>query len=537
MVKRQKEKQYQSATEQKANSQLRSGSSNQQNSQTQRRLPFDCCALTLSKIEDPVCTPNGILFETTALLPFLLKHKVDPVTGEAMTSKDVISLNIDKDEEGRWQCPIITKVLSDHMKVVAVAIKSGTAANVYSWQAYHELNVKTKNYQDLISGEKFNPKQDVILLNNPDDEDFQKLRDINNFHHIRHGRTLERDTKPSSNVQHSVTAARIMAKIQKHQQTQQQKSETKPIATTTTTETPKYLAEAVIGYRLTSGIASSSLTSTSSILEPTNAAREATLEEILQAQFKVMRSRKQKGFCTLHTNMGDIGIELHCDIVPRTCINFLGLAEQKQYDGSSFHRLIPTFMIQGGKGGTDDSLWGEDFADEFDDRLTHASEGILSMANAGPGTNKRQFFLTFQATPHLDRKHSVFGRIIKGIEVVHEMKKVPTDKKGRPIHSIVIESIEVLVNPAKEAQELERIRIEGRMKEIREAETTRTSKSLGGGVTKRKEHFVDTPVAVDSTPVIGKYLNSLPVDNAETAPVSRLKPPPKKTKFGNFSGW
>ena len=100
MVKRQKEKQYQSASEHRQNSQLRSGSAT--HSSVQRRLPFHCCALTLSPYQNPVCTSQGIVFDNAALMEFLFKHKKDPVTGKPLTTRDIISLNMDKDEEGRW---------------------------------------------------------------------------------------------------------------------------------------------------------------------------------------------------------------------------------------------------------------------------------------------------------------------------------------------------------------------------------------------------------------------------------------------------
>jgi len=136
MVKRQKEKQYQSAREHRANSQLRAGTASSANSRVQRRLPFDCCALTLTPYQTPVCTPQGIIFENSALLPFLLKNKVDPVTGKPMTTRDVITLQMDKDEEGRWQCPVLTKPFSNQTKIVAIRQPGTNEANVYSYEAY-----------------------------------------------------------------------------------------------------------------------------------------------------------------------------------------------------------------------------------------------------------------------------------------------------------------------------------------------------------------------------------------------------------------
>mmetsp|Transcript_7908 Transcript_7908/g.12101 ORF Transcript_7908/g.12101 Transcript_7908/m.12101 type:complete len:302 (-) Transcript_7908:1548-2453(-) len=300
----------------------------------------------------------------------------------------------------------------------------------------------------------------------------------------------------------------------------------------------------VTGIRLTSGKTSGSLTSSSMAVSNLNESREATQEEILQAQFALMRKRKRKGYVTMHTNMGDIGLELHCEIAPRTCTNFLGLAEAGKYDGSQFHRLIPSFMIQGGKGEPDGSLWGGAFVDEFDDRLKHDAEGILSMANAGPKTNKRQFFLTFGPASHLDRKHSVFGKIIDGIEVLREMKKVPTDKKDHPIHEIKIAKIDVLVNPAKEAEELEKTRLQKLILENEEKGKKRNEAALGRKQSFEKDQkLVEKPSKNSHLPKVGKYLpkhvkkSDKPERESWTAKASRLPPPPKKTQFGNFSGW
>lgn len=136
MVKRQKEKQYQSASEHRLNSQIRSGSIN--NSSAGRRpLPFDCCALTLTPFTNPACTPDGVLFETSAIMPYLMKHGRDPVTGNTMTSQQLIHLEMDKDEEtGKWQCPVLCKPFSNHTKIVAIRQNPpGNEANVYSYEA------------------------------------------------------------------------------------------------------------------------------------------------------------------------------------------------------------------------------------------------------------------------------------------------------------------------------------------------------------------------------------------------------------------
>ena len=119
---------------------------------------------------------------------------------------------------------------------------------------------------------------------------------------------------------------------------------------------------------------------------------------------------------TMKTNKGDINLTLFATKTPKTVCNFIELAKTGYYDGLSFHRVIPDFMIQGGcPEGTGRGGPGYRFADEFDPELRHDRPGVLSMANAGPGTNGSQFFITHVHTPWLDGKHSVFGRV-KGAE-------------------------------------------------------------------------------------------------------------------------
>ncbi|YCM42867.1 peptidylprolyl isomerase [Verrucomicrobiaceae bacterium 227] len=125
----------------------------------------------------------------------------------------------------------------------------------------------------------------------------------------------------------------------------------------------------------------------------------------------------------LKTSKGDIEAVIYATKTPMTAANFLNLAEKDFYDGISFHRVIPNFMIQGGDpDGNGTGGPGYQFADEIDPSLKHTGPGIFSMANAGPGTNGSQFFITHVATPHLDGKHSVFGKVTKGLDVVNAIE-------------------------------------------------------------------------------------------------------------------
>ena len=129
----------------------------------------------------------------------------------------------------------------------------------------------------------------------------------------------------------------------------------------------------------------------------------------------------------LHTSKGDIEATLFASKVPMIVANYLNLARQGFYDGLTFHRVIPDFMIQGGDPtGTGRGGPGYRFADEFDDSLRHSKPGIFSMANSGPNTNGSQFFITHVPTPHLNGKHSVFGEVTKGQDVVNQIAKGDT---------------------------------------------------------------------------------------------------------------
>ena len=146
---------------------------------------------------------------------------------------------------------------------------------------------------------------------------------------------------------------------------------------------------------------------------------------------------------TLHTNHGAIELELHDDDSPKTVENFRKLAADGFYDGVIFHRVIPDFMIQGGDPtGTGTGGPGYQFEDEFNDHPV--ARGALAMANAGPNTNGSQFFIvTADACPWLDGKHTVFGRVTNGMDVVDTISKVQTGAGDRPSEDVVIERVDL----------------------------------------------------------------------------------------------
>jgi peptidyl-prolyl cis-trans isomerase A (cyclophilin A) len=164
-------------------------------------------------------------------------------------------------------------------------------------------------------------------------------------------------------------------------------------------------------------------------------------------------------YARFDTSLGQFTIRLFEKEAPRTVANFIGLAEgtkewthpgtratekRPYYDGLLFHRVIDGFMLQGGDplgqgyGGP-----GYTFEDEFHPALRHSKAGTLSMANAGPNTNGSQFFITLAPTPHLDGRHSVFGEVVEGLDVVKKIGKVPTNRQDRPLQDVVMRKVTI----------------------------------------------------------------------------------------------
>ena len=237
----------------------------------------------------------------------------------------------------------------------------------------------------------------------------------------------------------------------------------------------------------------------------------------------------RKAYVALHTSKGDLKLELHADLVPRTCQNFLLLAARGYYNGVAFHRSIRNFMLQGGdpsgtgRGG--ESAWGKGFADEFVQTLSHSGRGVVSMANAGPHTNGSQFFILYKSAPHLDKKHTVFGRVVGGMDTaLTALERVPTDADDRPVEEIRIESISVFDDPfvdpapAPAANPAE-------AEEPEDEEQGRWWSNPAG-----ERHGL-----VAQHGGIGKFLPALAKDDAPV-PAKRQKSGPA-AGFGDFSSW
>ncbi|EPQ28078.1 uncharacterized protein PFL1_04405 [Pseudozyma flocculosa PF-1] len=443
-------------------------------------LPFDCCAISLQPWSNPVCSKDdGTVFELTNVIPFIKKYRVNPATGQPLDLDHLVTLHFAKNERGRYHDPVSYKEYGEHTHIVALA----PSGNVFSHDTVQQLNLKAKFMRDLLTDQPFT-KADIITLQDPHNAE---QKDVSKLHHVKKNLVVTEadrgiDTTEEVNLAATGSAGALLAKLraQKNKEADastsssssapKAKSATAPAAAsslpqsttappTTTGDTALSRTKGKQPYNATSastGMTAASFTSTA--LTPRTRTERIVVdeEEHMFEQFRQRKSRADKAYVRLHTNFGPLNLELHCDRAPKTCYNFLELCRRGKYDDTAFHRNIPGFMIQGGDptgtGSGGSSIWGRDFGDEYDypSALKHTSRGTLSMANRGPGTNSSQFFLTYRATPHLDRKHTVFGRLVdgEGDKTLDALESVPTQKgTDRPLRTIRILETTITEDP------------------------------------------------------------------------------------------
>lgn len=279
--------------------------------------------------------------------------------------------------------------------------------------------------------------------------------------------------------------------------------------------------------------------------------------------YEAVRNKGDKAYARLVTNFGNLNLELYAGVAPRTCYNFLQLAHEGKYEDTIFHRLIPGFMLQGGdptgtgRGGS--SFWGEPFEDEYTAKNAHkhTERGDLSMANSGPNTNGSQFFITMRATPHLDGKHTVFGRLVGGDDVLAKIERVPVDPgTDRPLKPVKLVDVQVFADPFKDYKE----KLDKRLKreaDIRNGQDARALKraerekdrTTWFGTDLSKPKVTEAEAAVAGKGGVGKYVGVAAATTAGAGtgtkraalePSLGVEPPQQKKKGGqawDFAGW
>ncbi|KAL5111953.1 hypothetical protein TcWFU_004363 [Taenia crassiceps] len=423
--------------------------------------------------------------------------------------------------EGKLQVVGMFDFVVFHSAVAAFHFNHLRFHTHYGKCAVERLNIKTNNCQDLLTSEPFT-RQDIITIQDPGS--LEKFN-ISAFYHVKH--SLLGDSGVSNIRALNPETKEILAEL---------KNSEIDVPDYMYSSKPKQLqAEKVRDIYNTAhystGKAAASLTST--VMEPSVVVEPAILED------DVVRYRyvKSKGFVRLITSYGNLNIELHCNLVPKTCENFIKLCESGVYNDTTFHRVIRHFIIQGGDpSGTGlggDSAWGGSFPDEFRDSLKHDARGVLSMANSGPNTNKSQL-----PCPQLNRKHTVFGKVVGGLDTLDKVELVETDKDDRPL---------IFVNPFRDVDEMlarerqalkEKEAAEMNDQEAPKPGNRREEEAMEAAKRAKKRGLLDT-MSQQRTGV-GKFVVMSPDDSK---PDSNPEPNRKKQKtvlrstLSDFSAW
>jgi len=534
--------------------------------------------VSLQPFHTPACAPDGTIFDIDHILPWLLKHGTNPINGETLKSTELVKLNFARNDDGEMVDPVTYKVFTNNTHIVALA----NTGNVFAWDTVERLNIKVKMWRDLVSDAEF-CRKDIITLQDP-----QNLsgRNLSAFKYLKEGTSTltpaqqrERND-PSRNVNRSAlgNGAEVLPQPRKATPLTTTKppstisKKPQPPSSTTTAPPPSSAPTAAH----TTGRAAASFTSTGLTPHTSTTSDLALLTD--EAYLLHPRRVTLPAYCSLRTSLGALTLALYPEFAPLAVWNFLTLAKHGYYTAVPFHRNIRSFMIQGGdptgtgKGG--ESCWGRGFKDELEGPRSFAEgRGVLAMANKGRGTNGSQFFVVYRAAKHLDRKHTIFGKVVGGMETLDRMEEVAVGAgeatavgKGVGVGTgaeIRIEEVTVLSDPfeafmksKKEREEEEEVRKEVERRGGREDDrTTWTGKRVrvvgagaggeGGGRGGAGEDGKGDAPSLG----VGKYLRAKEGEGGGKA-VGEVReeweaeeqPARKKVRgggggFGNFDGW
>jgi peptidyl-prolyl cis-trans isomerase-like 2 len=492
-----KDKLYMTATEWRQVGGFKGASTNP----ASKPLPFSCCSLTFSPFETPVMTvvegeasPTAsssssssssavptfaFVFDLLSIVPVVRRTGTHPITGRPLALDGLVRLTFAKNADGKYMCPVTHKVFNENSRIVAIR----TSGNVFAWEAVESLNVQARHWKDLLTDAPFT-RADIVWIQDPTNPAWVKAHDIKAFQHVSRagvagagagaggagaegGGAAQAVNSGGGLIRLNDSSRRVLAEMEKSAAATAGEKRGRPLdagdddeagagagagASSSSSSSASHVTS--MGVKTTAAY-SGGFTSTGMSASTKNVAAPVTEADRRQKRWARVRALKKKAFVRVATSKGDLNLELHADLVPQTVENFLLLAKRGYYDGTVFHRSIRNFMVQGGdptgtgRGG--ECAWGgKGFPDEFDQRLSHSERGVVSMANSGPGTNGSQFFVTYKSCAHLDRKHSVFGRVVGGMDVLKAIEAVPTGKDDRPTQTITITSVQVFADPFAE---------------------------------------------------------------------------------------
>ena len=521
-------------------------------------LPYSVCALTSQPWTSPLLAPSGDIGELTTLLPFVKRHGVSPFDGKPCSLGDLIPLVFVASPGGGGHLdPCSGKPFTRHSRLVAIR----TSGNVFDAEVVEALNLRPKNYVDLVSDSPFT-RADVVVVADPGNPTWVASHNPGTFYFRVSGVPLKPEGGADPDgllragpggglIRLNEATRRVMAEVDAAAAAAGRGGGGPGISPPPPSGAGEHVT--TTGVR-TTGAFSGSLTSTGLSIATRNVAAPRTASDVNAARWAAAAASgvTRPGYARIHVGLdgavlGVLNIELCVAHAPRTVDNWIRLAVAGAYDGLAWHRSVKNFMVQGGdptgtgSGGVSGFPGGAPFRDEFSPKLSHDARGVLSMANSGPDSNKSQFFITFKPAPHLDGKHTVFGKVVGGADVLRAMELVPTrGGKGpdadRPTRRLTMDKVEVLVNPFEGLEVVPAAPARVELAPAGSAGAKRGSVALalppvgaaGGGTVGRPAQVVAPPVGSLLPP---------PPGAGEGVPVP---PPSKRSKsggFGEFAGW
>lgn len=295
-----------------------------------KRLPYDCCAITLRPFDIPYSDVDGNVFELSAIIDFLKAFKLNPVTGKPCEAKSLIKLTFHRNPAGDYHCPSLFKPFTKNSHIVMIA----PTGNVFSYEAVEQLNIKTKNWKDLVDDTPFTRK-DIITIQDP--SKLEKF-DISTFHHIRKRLRVETEEEKLERKDPQGRLKTVSAETKDI--LNELERDFKADKSDAASSSQQAKADKFNSAHYSTGAVAASFTSTA--LAPVYNHEPAILEDSVVRYERV----KKKGYVRFNTNLGPLNIELHCDVVPKTCENFIRHCSSGYYDGNIFHRSIKNFMVR-----------------------------------------------------------------------------------------------------------------------------------------------------------------------------------------------
>lgn len=293
-----------------------------------KRLPYDHCSITMIPFEHPFCDHDGNIFELQAIHDFLKRFKVNPITGKSLDAKSLVKLTFHKNNEGEYHCPALFKPFHKNSHIVANRV----TGNVYSYEAIEQLNIKTKNWKDLVDDTPF-ARKDIITIQDP--TNLEKFN-VTTFHHIKNKLKVETEDETLERLSGAKGRLKRMNNETRDILNELEKEYKEPEVETKVESRPDKFNAA----HYSTGRVAASFTSTAMV--PVYEQEAAIVDEDLIRYERV----KKKGYVRLVTNFGNLNLELFCDLCPKTCENFIKHCANGYYNGTKFHRSIRNFMVR-----------------------------------------------------------------------------------------------------------------------------------------------------------------------------------------------